>query len=63
ELGVRGYSSKGWNRGDLIDICRYLYLDGCYDNEFWSALVENGKCPSEALSLTSKFQREVDIDF
>lgn len=59
ELGVRGYSSKGWNRGDLIDICRYLYLDGCYDNEFWSALVENGKCPSEALSLTSKFQDPV----
>lgn len=63
ELGVRSFSSKGWDRGDLINICRYLYLDGCYDNKFWSALIENGKCPSEALSLTAELDRDQDIYF
>ncbi|HBC7420215.1 TPA: hypothetical protein KEY88_002908 [Serratia marcescens] len=63
ELGVRSFSSNGWDRCDLINICRYLYLDGCFDNAFWAALIENGKCPSEALSLTSDFDREADIYF
>ncbi|PXW53756.1 hypothetical protein DFO55_11123 [Grimontella sp. AG753] len=63
ELGVRGYASHGWDRGDLIHICRYLYLDGCFDENFWNTFTENGKCPSEALSLASDFDRELDIDF
>ncbi|BCZ43662.1 TPA: hypothetical protein K8N54_004046 [Serratia marcescens] len=63
ELGVRSYSSKGWDRSDLIHICRYLYLDGCYDKEFWDTLVENGKCPAEALSLNSEYDREIEIYF
>lgn len=63
ELGGRSFSSQGWDRCDLINICRYLYLDGCYDKAFWAALVENGKCPCEALSLNSELNRESDIDF
>lgn len=63
ELGARSFSSKGWDRCDLLHICRYLYLDGCFDDEFWSSFIENGKCPSEALSLTSNFDRQSDIYF
>ncbi|HHR9169940.1 TPA: hypothetical protein ACTADU_004083 [Salmonella enterica subsp. enterica serovar Warragul] len=63
ELGVRSFSSKGWNRGDLIDICRYLYLDGCFDKSFWSMLLQNGKCPAEALGVASTFNRATEIDF
>lgn len=61
ELGVRSFSSVGWDRSDLIHVCRYLYLDGCFDNKFWETLIENGKCPSEALSLTSELERDSDI--
>ncbi|WP_314153587.1 hypothetical protein [Rouxiella badensis] len=61
ELGVRGFSSLGWDRSDLLHICRYLYLDRRFDHEFWEMLIENGKCPSEALSLMSEFERESDI--
>ncbi|ROP56172.1 hypothetical protein EDF81_3722 [Enterobacter sp. BIGb0383] len=63
ELGVRSFSSDGWDRSDLIHICRYLYLDGCFDKNFWDTLLENGKCPSEALSLASDLDRELSIDF
>lgn len=63
ELGVRSFNSNGWDRCDLLHICRYLYLDGCFDKKFWATLIENGKCPSEALSLTSDFDREFEIYF
>lgn len=63
ELGVRSFSDGGWDRCDLIHICRYFYLDGCFDKIFWEILVENGKCPSEALSLTSELDRDFDIYF
>lgn len=61
ELGFLSFSSQGWDRLDLINICRYLYLGGCYDKAFWDALIESGKCPCEAHSLTSKFDREQDL--
>ena len=63
ERGVRSFSSQGWDRCDLVDTCRYLYLSRCFSDEFWSVLTENGKCPSEALGLTDKFDREQDIYF
>ncbi|MGU3528279.1 hypothetical protein [Raoultella planticola] len=63
ELGVKSFSSKGWDRGNLIDICRYLYLDGCFDESFWSMLLENGKCPAEALGVASTFNRDTEIEF
>lgn len=63
ELGVKSFNSKGWDRGNLIDICRYLYLDGCFDESFWSMLLENGKCPAEALGVASTFNRDTEIEF
>ncbi|SUP87868.1 Uncharacterised protein [Yersinia pseudotuberculosis] len=63
ELGVRGFSSTGWDRGNLLVICKYLYLDGCFDDDFWKTLTTNGECPSEAHSIIRKFDRTEDIYF
>ncbi|EOX8433761.1 MULTISPECIES: hypothetical protein [Enterobacteriaceae] len=61
ELQVR--YKPGWDRGDLLNICRYLYLDNCFDHDFWKTLVKNGECPSEAHSIMSVFKRTEDIYF
>lgn len=52
-FGVRGsaQSSTNWQRWKLIRACRYMSLHDMFDKDFWAALLENGKCPSEALSL------------
>lgn len=52
-FGVYGstHSIKGWERFELIRICRYLYLHGCFDDAFWASLTKNGECPSEAHSI------------
>lgn len=52
-FGVRGsaQSSTNWQRWKLIRACRYMSLHGMFDKDFWAALLENGNCPSEALSL------------
>lgn len=61
ELEVR--SSPGWDRCDLLRICRYLYLRTCFDHEFWEKLVNNGDCPTEARSITDVFNRAEDVYF
>lgn len=61
ELGVR-YKPE-WERGDLLRICRYLYLDNCFDHQFWEKLVTNGECPTEAHGIMSVFDRTDDIYF
>ncbi|QED69700.1 hypothetical protein FTV92_03275 [Escherichia coli] len=63
EYGVTSSSMHGWTRSDLLHICRYLYLEGCFDKDFWETLLENGKCPSEALYLSDEFNRDTEIDF
>ena len=53
-FGVHGSarSSSNWERWKLIRACRYLFLCGnSFDKDFWEALLKNGECPSEALSL------------
>lgn len=63
ELGVRGYSPAGWNRSDLLHICKYLYLSDFFDDKFWKTLVTNGECPSEAHGVLRAFDRSQDIYF
>lgn len=63
ELGVSRTGTTGWDRVDLLRICRYLFLEGCFDEELWGPLTVNGHCPSEARSLTRKFDRMRDISF
>ena len=62
ELKVNAGTS-GWSRSDLLHICRYLYLDKCFDKEFWNTMTTNGECPAEAHSITNSFDRKVDIYF
>ncbi|MDL4861432.1 hypothetical protein NPJ88_003715 [Halomonas elongata] len=52
-FGIHGsaYATMGWERFDLTKICRYLYLNGCFDEAFWSTLTRNGECPGEAHSI------------
>ena len=43
-------------RSDMAVILRYCYLDGRFAREeFWNAITENGKCPSECRGLASEF--------
>lgn len=56
------HSTTEWTRGDLIDICRYLFLRRSWDDAFWSKLLTPMQHPSEAGSLTRKFDRK-DIYF
>jgi hypothetical protein len=44
-----------WDRMKLWSACRYIYLHDHFDNQFWGVLLENGKCPSEAHSITKPF--------
>lgn len=44
-----------WDRVALLHACRYMRLNGLFDDGFWSTLCENGKSPSEASSILRKF--------
>lgn len=63
-FGIRGSatSSSEWERWSLIRACRYLYLNNGFDSQFWGALLENMKCPSEAFSVVKDFEK-TDIYF
>ncbi|WP_051252704.1 hypothetical protein [Ferrimonas kyonanensis] len=54
---------SGWNRWDLVHICRYLYLNGTFDDEFWSKLLTRGKHHTEVNSTRRKFDRKDNIGF
>lgn len=60
--GVHGSvgSDSDWSRVKLLTACRYMALNRMFDEQFWSKVTENGKCPSEALSLATEL-RESDI--
>lgn len=62
--GISGSTSSGevWNRHRLVSACRYFYLHDTLSGEFWSALLKNGDCPSEAHSISRKFTKK-DIYF
>ncbi|WP_163576802.1 hypothetical protein [Halomonas faecis] len=59
--GVSGSARPGpvWSRYGLVAACRYIYLQEFhFDKAFWSALLENGKCPSEAHIISSPYTAE-----
>lgn len=51
--GVRNsvHSGPSWDRPDLIGACRYLKLLDWFDAEFWTAMVGESNCPTEARSI------------
>lgn len=62
-FNVRHGGTK-WDRSDLINICRYCYLQGHSWNEaFWTKLLTPMQHPSEASSIVRKLDREADIYF
>jgi hypothetical protein len=57
---VRGGRSS-WDRSKLLVATRYLYLCGEFDAATWGALLKRMEHPSEAQSVTSKFDPKHDI--
>ena len=57
-LGIHGAarSLSNWERWKLVSACRYLFLSGSFDNEFWVGLLKNGECPSEALGIARQMK-------
>lgn len=47
-------------RSALLGICRYLYLDGRFDDKLWDALLTQMKHPTEARFITSDID-EADL--
>lgn len=47
----------------LIGICRYAFLRGSFNSEFWDTLLTPMEHPSEASSIRRKLDRERDIYF
>jgi antitoxin MazE len=48
------FGEKPWGglniRKELVSICRYLFLHGSFDNDFWTAFMSN--TPQEAETIT-----------
>ncbi len=63
ELGISSVSSGEIDRSDLIDICRYFYLNRRFNKELWSSLLEAGQHPGEAGYITGDLNRESDLCF
>lgn len=43
------------SRLHLIEILRYVFLHGSFDDKFWATLLSDKNCPIEAKSITSEF--------
>jgi antitoxin MazE len=56
-----GRGSTKWDRGGLIDACRYMNLQKMFDQQFWKALLEPMQCPTEAGRIVSPFDREDEV--
>lgn len=63
ELNVRSVHNGGWDRSDLLHLCRYFYLDNRFDDSLWKNICKNMECPTEAHFITDDFDRSKDIYF
>ena len=57
EIASSDVSSNRWDRHRLVSACRYMFLSS-EDSEsgVFDALLENGKCPSEAHCVNGSWQ-------
>lgn len=55
--GISGSARPGpqWERSTLVSACRYLWLEGWFDQEFWNGMVGHTDCPSESHCIRSAF--------
>ncbi|AYF35643.1 hypothetical protein CUU95_18280 [Vreelandella alkaliphila] len=63
ELGIHGgvVSDGDFTRGQVVSICRYFYLKGNFDNDFWAKLCSKGGSPGEASAIAG--DRDVHVYF
>lgn len=63
ELGIHGgvVTDGDFTRNQVVSICRYFYLKGKFDEDFWAQLCSNGGCPGEAHSIAG--DRDVHVYF
>lgn len=52
----REFMSPMWNRGKLVNACKYMYLRDMFGG-FWERFLEDGDCPIEAKIITKAFDR------
>lgn len=52
---------SGWDRGMLISSCRYMHLNDLFDAAFWKTLLTPGQHPTEASTVTRKFDPRKDL--
>jgi|GEM_PF-1743748 len=52
---------SSWDRWSLIVACRYMFLKELFDDAFWKALLKKMDHPSEARSITRKFDAQTDV--
>lgn len=52
-----------WSRSDLLDLCRYFYLDRRFDEAFWQTMITPMQCPVEAYGVIGELDRSNDIRF
>lgn len=53
---VRSGNEHGIDRSSLINIFRYYYVNGGFDDKFWAKLVTPMQHPAEAASITMDFK-------
>ncbi|GEQ99289.1 hypothetical protein JCM17844_29260 [Iodidimonas gelatinilytica] len=51
------HGATAWDRWKLIVGCRYMYLNGMFDDNLWNALLTPTNHPSEAKGITRPFKR------
>lgn len=56
-----GNGRTPWHRATLVRACRYLRLNGLFDESFWSCLITPKEHPPEAAQITAKFDRARDV--
>lgn len=56
--GIRGSRRPGpvWDQDKLAAVCRYFYLCGEFDNEFWVAMLSGDQFPPAAEQVMRKFE-------
>jgi antitoxin MazE len=52
---------SGWDRSKLISSCRYMYLNDLFDAAFWKTLLTPKEHPTEASTITRKYDPGKDL--
>ncbi|MET3702894.1 hypothetical protein [Citrobacter sp. UYEF32] len=56
-------SSREWRPDEVMNVCRYLFLTGCFDEVFWKALCKPTADSSWVEFVRDVYSREHDTAF